>query len=174
MKVLGAILAGGEARRFGADKAQAMLAGISLIDRIAATLRPQVDELLICGRAPGVPDRPVGVGPLGGIAAALHEAVRRGMDMVITVPCDTPILPVDIVATIIRPGAASFVKGLPVIGGWPAALAPRLDTYLAETTDRSIRAWARHVGAQPIMLDATPANINTRADLAQLAATFSG
>lgn len=174
MTILGAILAGGQARRFGADKALAALQGMTLIDRIAATIGPQVDAVVIVGRGPGIADRPAGIGPLGGIAAALHDARSRGFGSVVTVPCDTPMLPADLVVTITRPDQATFVAGLPVIGGWPASLADVIDAYIAATTDWSIRAWARHVGAVPIVLDATIANINTRADLAALAATVSG
>jgi molybdopterin-guanine dinucleotide biosynthesis protein A len=173
MKILGAMLAGGQARRFGADKALATLGGMTLIDRIAATIRPQVHDLIIVGREGGIADRPPDIGPLGGIAAALRYAEDYGFDGAVTVPCDTPVLPSDLVRRLTSIGSATFARGLPVIGYWPTALAPAIDAYLASADDHSIRSWARHINAAPVTLDDI-ANINTRADLVALSATFSG
>ena len=39
-RLLGVVLAGGQARRFGGDKAVATLAGIALLDHAAQALRP--------------------------------------------------------------------------------------------------------------------------------------
>ncbi len=82
-RVLGAILGGGRSSRFGSDKALATLDGRALIDRVAAALAPQVDALIVVGRDhPGltaVADRPApDLGPLGGIAGALHYAAAHG------------------------------------------------------------------------------------------------
>ena len=172
MRILGAILAGGQARRFGSDKALATLGGMTLIDRIAATLRPQVDEFVIVGREGGIADRPPGIGPLGGIAAALHHAQDYGFEGVVTVPCDTPVLPLDLVRRVRSAGTATFMRGLPVIGYWPAALAGLIDAYLVSASEHSIRGWVRKIDAAPVTLNEI-ANVNTRADLAALSATFS-
>ena len=166
MRLLGAILAGGQARRFGSDKALARLDGVALIDRVADALRPQVAAIVLCGRASGLVDRPAGIGPLGGLAAALHLAREAGYDAVVSAPCDTPMLPTDLVARLMRSGGATFAAQSPVIGLWPAALVDRLDAYLGETDDRSMRGWARACGAEPRMLDIALANINTPGDLA--------
>lgn len=172
--ILGAILAGGEARRFGSDKAMALLDGVTLIDRIATTLRPQVDDLVLSGRPPGIPDRPAGIGPLGGIAAALHHAQENRFTSVVTVPCDTPLLPDDLVANLAQQKGACFVADLPVIGWWPASMANVIDAYLQAGGNRSIRSWGQTVDATPVSLDTAIANINTRADLAMLARDVSG
>ena len=97
-RILGAILAGGRSTRFGSDKALATLDGQALIDRVAEALAPQVDALIVVGRShPGmtcIPDRPApDLGPLGGIAAALHHAETHGFAQVLTVPCDAPSCP---------------------------------------------------------------------------------
>lgn len=166
MRLLGAILAGGQSSRFGSDKAQAMLDGATLIERVADALAPQVAALVICGRAPGLDDRPPGIGPLGGLAAALHYGAAHGYDAVVSVPCDTPLLPGDLVGRLGK--GVSFLTQSPVIGLWPAKLAERLDAHLAATDDYSMRAWARTCGAEARTLDLTIPNINTPADLAKL------
>ena len=89
MKRLGAIIAGGKATRFGADKAAALLHGQPLMEHVADGLRDQVDKLIVCGRAwPGmdwIEDRPFAdMGPLGGLNAALHYAQQNGFDEVVT------------------------------------------------------------------------------------------
>lgn len=169
--ILGAILAGGESRRFGSDKAQATLGGAALLDHVAGALAPWVDELVVCGRDwPGlrnVPDRPApGLGPLGGLAAALHDAEARGFARVLTLPCDTPLVDPALIAALVAAGAPALVRDCPVIGIWPAALAPALDAHIAGA-DRSMRGWARRAGATWLDLPA-PANVNHAGDLARL------
>ena len=50
-RLLGATLAGGLARRIGADQALAMLDGPSLIDRARDALAPPGDDIVICGHS---------------------------------------------------------------------------------------------------------------------------
>jgi len=173
MSVLGAILAGGQARRFGSDKALAILDGATLIDRVAASLSGQVDAVVLCGRTGGIADRPAGIGPLGGIAAAIHEARDRGCAGVVTLPCDTPVLPHDLVGLLTVFGGAAVVDAIPVIGYWPATLADSIDAHIADPGDHSIRRWSRAIGAEAVTLPISIANINTRADLDALAVTIS-
>ncbi|KQN37615.1 hypothetical protein ASG37_11330 [Sphingomonas sp. Leaf407] len=179
MRVLGAIIAGGQASRFGSDKALALLDGRALIDRVADALAPQVDAVVVVGRDHGtlasVPDRPApGLGPLGGIAGALHHAVVRGFTHVLTVPCDAPFLPGDLRQLLNaaplpgREGSAAYFADLPVIGWWPATALPALDTLLAGTGSRSVRAFGDRIGATAVAAPAI-ANVNTADDLARLA-----
>ncbi len=169
-RLLGAVLAGGRSRRFGSDKAHALLDGRTLIDRVLAGLTPQVDALVLCGRegagVTGIADRPgPDLGPLGGLNAALHHAAAHGFDAVVSVPCDTPFLPADLVARL--GGGGSYAASIPVIGWWPSSLADALDRHLATASDRSIRRWAISVGARPVEIGSL-ANVNTAADLAAL------
>jgi len=172
MKLLGAILAGGRSRRLGSDKALALLAGKPLIAHVADALRSQVAELVVCGREWGgltsVADRPgPDLGPLAGLNAALHHAAAHGLDSVLCAACDVPGLPDDLVAQL--GPAPAYVAALPVIGLWPAALAPALDAWLAERADRSMKGWGRSVNAAPRALRADLPNINDPADLVALA-----
>jgi molybdopterin-guanine dinucleotide biosynthesis protein A len=168
-RILGAVLAGGESRRFGSDKAVAILNGQSLIERVIDHLASQVDEVIVCGRSDpryvSVRDRPAPhLGPLGGLNAALHHAQACGFCLVLTAPCDTPDLPADLAERLSEAGEPAYLSNSPVIGLWPAALANTLDAHLAATKDRSIRLWAAMTGAQPIDLG-TVVNINTLSDL---------
>lgn len=168
-RILGAILAGGAARRFGSDKALAEWRGQTLIDHVRAALGPHVAGIVLCGR--NLPDRPApDLGPLGGLNAALAFAADHGFDRVLTAPCDAPLLGEALVRSLLASEGAAVVPQVPVIGIWPATLAPHLDTWLAAGGDRSVRRWAAAVGATPLDIadDAVPANVNTPADLARL------
>ena len=156
------------ARRFGSDKAAVEIDGVMLIDRVAAQLRPQADALVVIGRTwPGmesVDDLPCpGLGPLGALAGALGFAQAHGFADVLTSGCDLPDLPPDL-AEKLMPGPA-VVAGQPLLGLWPAALAPALVDYLAQGGDRAMRSWIAVAGARRVELGVTLPNINTPADL---------
>lgn len=171
-RVLGAVLAGGRSSRFGSDKAAALLGGRTLLDRAAAGLAPQVDAVLVAGRAhptlPHAPDLPgPGLGPLGGLLAALGYAAGRGFGAVVTVGCDMPLIPADLVAALAGEGPA-VVADCPVVGWWPVPLAPALEAHLAAGGSRAVRRWAALVGAREVGLTAPVSNVNTPADLRRL------
>lgn len=175
MKILGAILAGGQARRFGSNKALALFRGEPLIAHAARTLAEQVATVVVCGGAdllPGLPhlsDRPApGMGPLGGLAAALFHAHTHGFDGVVSVGCDTPVLPADLVVQLRADGGAAYLEAIPLIGWWPSALSPALDAFVVEDARRSLRGWAAAAGAAAIATRVPIANINTPEDLAAL------
>lgn len=168
-RLLGAVLAGGTARRFGSDKALAMLDGRSLIDHVIARMAPQCDGLVVVGRShgdwPTIRDRPEGgQGPLAALNAALHYAAAHEFDAVLSVPCDMPDLPVDLAARL-APGPAVFGDH-PVVGLWPVALASRLDTWLLGEA-RAVRAFVAASGARQVPAPSALQNINDRAALAR-------
>jgi molybdopterin-guanine dinucleotide biosynthesis protein A len=175
MKPLGAILAGGQARRFGSDKALAALGGRALIDHVAAALAPHCDGVILCGRAGkgGIADRPAaGLGPLGGLNAALHAAAERGLSRVLVAPCDTPLLPAMLLEVLAVHHGSGFVAQLPVLGIWDAALAPVCDAYIASGARASMKAWALHAGATAIDWGAAIPNINSFDDLSSVTGFF--
>jgi len=174
-RLLGVVLAGGQARRFGGDKALATLAGIALLDHAVQALRPVTEDIAIVGRdSPtyvSIDDWPApGLGPLGGLCGALRHARDRQFDAILTLPCDTPSLPAGLLSDLAARGVASFVANTPVIGVWPCALADRLSDYLEHGGNRAVRAWAEEIGAQAI--DGWPPipNVNRPDDLAALRA----
>lgn len=170
-RVLGAVLAGGASRRFGSDKALALHDGRALIDHAIARLSEVADAVVVSGGSrPGytsVPDEPApGLGPLGGLCGAMTHAAANGFDAVLTIPCDTPDLPVEALRALVETNRAAHLADLPVAGYWPIALHADLIDQLSRD-DRSMRGWARRCGA--IGVAAPPiANINRPSDLARL------
>lgn len=170
MKLLGAILAGGRSRRFGSDKAEAMLDGRTLLAHVADALRPQCDALVLCGRThremASLEDRPhAGLGPLGGLCAALAYGQRAGFAAVLSAPCDSPDLPRNLHDRLSGVSGPAYVADLPVVGLWPCVLAEALHSWLQANNDRSLNAWARAVSATPVEVAHQLGNINTRDDL---------
>ncbi|HSM95599.1 MAG TPA: molybdenum cofactor guanylyltransferase [Rhizomicrobium sp.] len=104
-RVLGLVLAGGKSRRFGFDKATAVLGGISLVERAARRAAPQVERLLVNrndDRSLSLPfpileDRNPGEGPLAGVLAGLAHATAHGFTHLATFSCDAPFFPHDCV-----------------------------------------------------------------------------
>jgi molybdenum cofactor guanylyltransferase len=105
--VSGIVLAGGQGRRMGGvDKGLQPLRGRPMIEWVLERLGPQVAEILInanqnletyekYGRRV-VPDEIAGfAGPLAGLHAGLKAAANP---LVVTVPCDSPFLPADLVS----------------------------------------------------------------------------
>jgi len=164
---LGTVLAGGQSRRFGSDKALAVINGRPLIAHALAALAG-CDALAVAGRAwPGVTslaDRPApDLGPLAGLNAALHHAAAHGFSHVASLPVDCPGLPPD---WLDRLGMApAHALGQPLIGLWPVMLATGLDQFLT-TGGRRVHAWVASTGARSVDLGPF-ININTKADLSQ-------
>jgi molybdopterin-guanine dinucleotide biosynthesis protein A len=89
------LLAGGRSSRFGSDKARAEIAGVPLITRLARWLEPLAAPLVVVadGRdkyqdlgLSTIADLLPGMGPLGGLHAALSHA--QGLDWTLVVSCD--------------------------------------------------------------------------------------
>jgi molybdopterin-guanine dinucleotide biosynthesis protein A len=107
MGVSGIVLAGGKGSRMGGvDKGLQPLRGKPMVAWAIARLRPQVDEIVINANqnleiygAFGyrVVRDEVGdfAGPLAGLHAGLNAAAHP---LVVTVPCDSPFLPPDLVS----------------------------------------------------------------------------
>ena len=172
--LLGAVLAGGRSSRFGSDKALARMAdGLTLLDHAIAGLAVHVEAMVICGRTragfTGVADRPApDMGPLGGLNAALHYAADHGFIGVLTTGCDMPVYPANL-PTALKGDGPAVLQGQPLLGYWPATLAPLLDAHLVEANNRSIRGWLDRIGARVVtMPNLVLPNINRPEDLARL------
>jgi len=168
--ILGVVLAGGQATRFGSDKALAELDGHTLLARAVDLLSGWCEYVVVAGRetapAPTVPDWPQpGMGPLGGIAAALHLAADEGYDAVLSVGVDAPDLPEGLPARLAP--APAYLAAQPVVGLWPVTALGAIETILEGQGRHSMLAFAEAVGARAVKLAADPANINTPADLAE-------
>lgn len=100
--ITGVVLAGGRSSRMGgSDKGLICVAGRPLVEHVITSLRPQVDCLLISANRnlrryeaygfPVIEDETDSYqGPLAGIASAMRLAKT---DYILTVPCDSPLLP---------------------------------------------------------------------------------
>ncbi|WP_224816907.1 molybdenum cofactor guanylyltransferase [Hasllibacter sp. MH4015] len=179
-QVPGVILASGAGRRIGGDKAQVMLAGRPLWRHVADRVAPQVSVLAING--PGVwgdyghvRDEVPGLGPLGGVLAAMRWGAGQGAERVLTVAVDTPFLPGDLVARLAdTDGPVAIARTGDGLHGttalWDVALAGDLHAALARGT-RKVTDWAGHHGIAPVDFpDTTPPaffNVNTAQDLAR-------
>jgi molybdenum cofactor guanylyltransferase len=102
----GVILAGGQARRMGGqDKGLIELAGTPMVQHVLDALGPQVGSIIINANrnrevyahygCPVIPDEIEGFcGPLAGMVSSLNTINTHFM---VTVPCDSPLLPADLV-----------------------------------------------------------------------------
>lgn len=170
-RITGLVLAGGRGTRMGgADKGLQLLRGEPLALHVARRLAPQVDAMLISANrnldtyamlgspfdAQVVPDESDDFpGPLAGILAGLRVAQT---ELVVSVPCDAPYLPFDLVerleqaldraqtdiATARTHEAGGQRRRHPVFALVRTALASELAASLA-LGERKVRAWyARH------------------------------
>ncbi len=96
--VSGIVLAGGQSRRLGTDKAFVQIGGVSLIERVTNRIRQISDDVVIVTNNPenyrdlGFPlvgDVWPGMGALGGIYSGLR-AIRH--ERALVVGCDMPFL----------------------------------------------------------------------------------
>jgi len=106
VSITGLMLAGGEGRRAGyRDKGMIEWQGQALAAHVYQRLAPQVDDLIIsCNRNLGfyarfgttISDLRAGFqGPLAGLEAARGKIQSQ---FILLVPCDTPLLPLDLAA----------------------------------------------------------------------------
>jgi molybdopterin-guanine dinucleotide biosynthesis protein A len=146
----------------------ATLDGKALLAHARDAIGGWVDAVIVVGRAGGASDLPApALGPLGGIAGALDHAARHGFGSVLTIGCDMPRLPCDLLDALLR-RTPSYCVDAPILGHWPAALAHDVLAHIAASGRRSVQGWARHIGALPIASPAPLANINTPQDLMAL------
>jgi molybdenum cofactor guanylyltransferase len=180
------VLAGGQGRRMGGvDKGLVDLAGRPLVAHVIERLAPQVGALLINANqnraryeafgAPVVADAVGGfAGPLAGLHAAMTHAES---DYVVTVPCDSPFLPADLVERLAAAlaedsaqlaVAKTFDQPHPVFALVRRDVRDQLARFLADG-GRKIDAWYATLATIEVAFDDEAdafRNINTRAELA--------
>ena len=183
--VTGIVLAGGQGRRMGGvDKGLVAFRGAPMVASVIARLAPQVGDIVVNANQNAaayaafghrvVPDAVGGfAGPLAGLHAGLTVAATP---YAVTVPCDSPFLPHDLVA---RLGAAlagrdaqlavarTFDQPHPVFALVRADLRADLEAFLAGG-GRKIDAWYAALDVVEVAFDDEAdafRNINTRDEL---------
>ena len=191
---VGAILAGGLARRLGGgDKTLRVVGGRTVLSRLIGRLAPCVTRLIINanddpGRfealglavvADGSPDRP---GPLAGVLAALEwtAAADPAIEWVVTVPGDAPFTPPDLVPRLhaarlreqaVLACAGSLGRAHPVAGLWPVSIRHELRDAVADQGIRRVRQFTGRYACAVEQWGTDPVdpffNVNTPEDLAE-------
>lgn len=96
MRVVGALLAGGESRRMGQDKAGVVLRGQTLAEHTLAVLRQVSDRQVILGHGRGCPEdvpRLPDAEPMAGPSAGLRALLASGLgDVYVVLPVDMPLV----------------------------------------------------------------------------------
>ena len=187
--VTGLVLAGGLGRRMGGvDKGLQLLRGEPMVMHVLRRLAPQVDAVLVNANqnadayasiaapfdARVVPDIVGGfAGPLAGLHAGLAAATTP---LLVTVPCDSPFLPGDLVArlraAIDSDGAQIAVaktgtQAHPVFALVDVSVRENLAAFL-ESGGRKIDAWYAALRLVEVAFDDEAEafeNINTRDEL---------
>ena len=183
--VTGVVLAGGQGRRMGGiDKGLVELDGRPMIARVLDRFAPQVDEVLINAnqnldryREFGRPVVEDAIGGFAGPLAGLHAGLTcAGGELVVTVPCDSPFLPPDLVArlsgALATAGAQlavarTFDQPHPVFCLVRRDVLPHLEAFLA-AGGRKIDAWYATLAVVEVAFDDEAdafRNINTAGEL---------
>ncbi len=177
------ILAGGEGRRMGGGKPLRVLGGQSLIERALRRAHCWSDDVRVALRSPGqlpaggapvLLDDPALAGPLAGLSSAACAARQTGRSHLLTIPCDMPFLPDDLLPRLAdaigQAGvavAASDGQLHPVCALWSAAALDELKAY-SEEGRRSLTGLAERVGRVAVDFPAGAlANVNTPDELAE-------
>jgi len=186
------VLAGGRATRMGGgDKALRPFGVSTLLDHVLARLAGQGSRIALNANGdqarfahfglPVLPDPlPGHLGPLAGVLAGMEWAQAHAPETVdlVTVPTDSPFLPIDLVARLIAARdtagaemacAESGGQAHPVVGLWPIRLAPLLRRALVEEGVRGVASWTARFTLARVAFATEPFdpffNVNTPEDL---------
>ena len=192
-RITGVILAGGEARRMGGhDKGLVEVAGRPMIEYVLESLRLQVSTVLINANrntgfysrygVPVVTDALAGFnGPLAGMASGMRAAHTP---MIVTVPCDSPFVPDDLVQRLATAKeqvhaeiavAHNGERMQPVFALLDTALLNSLEDYLGRG-ERKIDRWFAEQQTTPVDFSDRPEtfiNVNTPEEVIRVEAMLS-
>ena len=183
--ITGVIFAGGQGRRMGSvDKGLQLLRGKPMVQWVLERFAPQVDEVLLNANQnieqyqlfnrKVVPDEIDGFAvPLAGLHRALSVATH---DLIATVPCDSPFLPLDLIArlyTALNQQQADLAVARtgdqphPVFCLCRKSVLPGLTAFL-QNGGRKIDAWYAVLKVEEVRFDDEAdafSNINTLSEL---------
>jgi molybdopterin-guanine dinucleotide biosynthesis protein A len=120
------ILAGGESRRMGRDKANLLLGGKPLLQHVIEVVQPLFENIIVSTRHirtdcdfPQVCDDPGHAGPLAGLNAGLAHAATP---WVFALACDMPFITPELIAHLAK-FRDRYDAVVPVVQGHPQPLA---------------------------------------------------
>lgn len=191
INISGVILAGGASKRFnGFTKANIVIGGKRIINRITDTIKDIFDEIIIVTNTPEefkefssyriVPDQYLNVGPLGGIHAALKSSSKES---VFIFAGDMPLLDKEIIirqiefyerqkCDILIPRINLNIEPLHAI--YNSCVIIDLEEYFASDHDHSVRGFLRQVNVRYMHLKDSEkisnafSNINSPADIPEI------
>jgi molybdenum cofactor guanylyltransferase len=185
MKITGLILAGGRGSRMGnVDKGLQPFQGKPMAAHVLERLGPQVDEIVINANRSldeyatfGHPVISDGIDGFAGPLAGLHAGMTHVFEgLIVTAPCDSPFLPLDLVARLhdaMKKNnadltvAKTFDQPHPVFCLVKRDLEPHLRAFL-ESGQRKIDKWYQTLKVVEVAFDDEEgafANINTVEEL---------
>jgi len=175
------ILAGGQSRRFGRNKALFVIDGKSIIERVIAAI-PPTSQIFLVTNSPAeyadlglatLPDHYPGCGPLAGIHAGLRYSPQEWNFFL---ACDFPALQSSVIKEILTaPRTAQVIlpetpEGLqPLCALWSKAALPAVENAL-QNQERRVQAALAKLQVK-IILPGDPQmlfNLNTSQDLLKL------
>lgn len=185
--VTGLVLAGGMGRRMGSvDKGLVEFRGKPMVAHVIERFAPQVQSLVINANRSLTEYGALGysvisdeVGGFAGPLAGLHAGLKAcATPFIVTAPCDSPFLPIDLVARLyaaLQENIAELAvaktgdQAQPVFALYSAPLLASLTQFL-ESGGRKIDAWySTHRVVEVLFPDPSAfANINTIAELQAL------
>ena len=160
MSISAIILSGGRATRMGGvDKGLISLQNQPLIQHVICRLQPHVDEIFINANREIAQYQSFGykvlqdenqdfAGPLAGILLGLKHSKH---DLVLSAPCDSPLLPLDLVARLYNGMAESLMdiavassdgNAHPVFCLMKKSVLPSLVDFL-DSGERKVSAWQK-------------------------------
>ncbi len=188
MAVSAIILAGGRATRMGGiEKGLVLLQNQPLIAHVIDRLTPQVDKILINANrelkqyaAFNLPilqdENPDYIGPLAGFSLGLQHCQH---DHLLTVPCDSPLLPLDLTQRLLDAiklhnadiaVATSANNSHPVFSLCKKSVLPSLTNFINQG-GRKVSAWQKSLNYIEVDFsdnDEAFINLNTLEDLSAL------
>jgi molybdenum cofactor guanylyltransferase len=179
------LMAGGQGRRIGGNKASRHLGGISLLEHTVRLARSYSNDIAVAanhGFGLTLPsdirliiDENDEIGPISGLSSSLNYGLSKKSDYVLVMSCDTPFLPLDLMTRLhaaigANSAAVAEYRGdlHPACSLWQVQTLKFLSAYL-EQGRRSLIGFAETVGFVAVVWERQSFdpffNINTAEDL---------
>ena len=170
--VSGIVLAGGQGRRMGGvDKGLQLLRGRPMVAWALERLAPQVDEVIVNANQNleayarfGHRVVPDAIGAFAGPLAGLHAGIcAAATPLVVTVPCDSPFLPLDLVARL-RKGLGDNDLAVAKTGDQPHPVFSLVRRTVSEHLEKFLSGGGRKIDAWYATLKVVEVSFDDEAD----------